>query len=106
MPFPEPTHGLVIRYSYLWRDEHLKGQEEGVKDRPCAIILVVTNEENADQTVTVIPGAAGDRAGCRYRLLPHLARSLTTVLPLVVRQKRPACCKRVPQSLIPFPGKP
>ena len=55
MPLPKPTPGLVVRYSYLWRQEHLKGQEEGVKDRPCAIILVVTNEENDDQTVTVLP---------------------------------------------------
>ena len=36
-------------------EEHLKGQEEGVKDRPCAIILVVANEENGDRTVTVLP---------------------------------------------------
>lgn len=55
MPFPEPANGLVVRYSYLWREEHLKGQEEGVKDRPCAIILVVANEENGDRTVTVLP---------------------------------------------------
>ena len=55
MSLPKPTPGLVVRYSYLWREEHLKGQEEGVKDRPCAIIMVVTNEENDDQTVTVLP---------------------------------------------------
>ncbi len=55
MPFPEPTPGLVIRYSYLWREEHIKGQEEGAKDLPCAIILVTANEENGDQTVTVLP---------------------------------------------------
>jgi len=54
VPLPEPAPGLVIRYSYLWREEHLKGQEEGVKDRPCAIILAVTNE-NDDQIVTVLP---------------------------------------------------
>ena len=57
MPLPKPTPGLVVRYSYLWREEHLKGQEEGVKDRPCAIIMVVTNE-NDDQTVTEQPKAA------------------------------------------------
>lgn len=54
MPLPEPVPGLVIRYSYLWREEHLKGQEEGRKDRPCAIILV-TVEEDGDQIVTVLP---------------------------------------------------
>lgn len=39
MAYPEPVAGLVIRYAYLWRDEYLEGREEGVKDRPCAIIL-------------------------------------------------------------------
>jgi hypothetical protein len=51
---PEPVPGLVIRYSYLWRSEHLQGREEGVKDRPCAIILIVTDDKG-DQVVTVLP---------------------------------------------------
>jgi hypothetical protein len=45
---------LVIRYSYLWSAEHAQGREEGVKDRPCAIILSVTEESGA-QIVTVLP---------------------------------------------------
>jgi hypothetical protein len=51
---PEPVPGLVVRYSYLWRSERLQGREEGVKDRPCAIILVVT-DDNGEQVVTVLP---------------------------------------------------
>lgn len=51
---PQPVSGLVIRYAYLWRDDYLKGMEEGVKDRPCAVILVTTNE-NGEQLVTVLP---------------------------------------------------
>jgi hypothetical protein len=51
---PEPVPGLVIRYSYLWRSEHLQGREEGVKDRPCAIILAVTDDEG-HRVVTVLP---------------------------------------------------
>lgn len=54
MALPKPVQGLVIRYSYLWRSEHLRGQEEGVKDRPCAVILV-TRQENGDEIVTVLP---------------------------------------------------
>ncbi len=54
MPFPRPVQGLVIRYSYLWRREYLRGQEEGVKDRPCAVILV-TMTEDGEQVVTVLP---------------------------------------------------
>jgi hypothetical protein len=52
--FPEPAPGLVIRYSYLWAEEHKRGQEEGVKDRPCAVILVATNEDD-ERVVTVLP---------------------------------------------------
>jgi hypothetical protein len=42
--WPVPRPGLVIRYSYLWESEARQGREEGVKDRPCAIILVVLRE--------------------------------------------------------------
>ncbi len=39
MPLPTPHPGLVISYSYLWQDAQRRGEEEGRKDRPCAIIL-------------------------------------------------------------------
>jgi hypothetical protein len=52
--FPEPVPGLVIRYSYLWRREYERGQEEGVKDRPCAVVMVVTGEQG-EEIVTVVP---------------------------------------------------
>jgi hypothetical protein len=45
---------LVIRYSYLWASEHARGQEEGVKDRPCAIVLA-TSDDAGGQVVTVLP---------------------------------------------------
>ena len=54
MPFPRPAPGQVIRYAYLWRSEYQRGQEEGAKDRPCVIVLTVTDEEG-DQVVTVLP---------------------------------------------------
>ena len=54
MALPIPVQGLVIRYSYLCRSEHLRGRDEGVKDRPCAVILV-TRLENEDRVVTVLP---------------------------------------------------
>ena len=44
MSWPVPRPGLVIRYSYLWDSEARQGREEGVKDRPCAIILVLLRE--------------------------------------------------------------
>lgn len=54
MPFPQPVPGQVIRYSYLWRSEFLQGKEEGVKNRPCVVMLVQTDEDG-DQVVTVLP---------------------------------------------------
>ena len=54
MSFPEPYAGLVIRYSYLWKREFDAGREEGTKDRPCAIVMTVVDEEG-DKEVLVLP---------------------------------------------------
>ena len=54
MPRPGPQPGLVIRYSYLWHQEYLAGREEGVKDRPCAIVIS-TRDEEGDVVVLVAP---------------------------------------------------
>jgi hypothetical protein len=51
---PAPKPGLVIGYSYLWADQQQAGQEEGTKDRPCAIVAarqVIAGREVA----TVVP---------------------------------------------------
>jgi len=47
MPLPEPESGLVISYAYLWRNEYEAEKVEGLKNRPCAIILVVKNDEGS-----------------------------------------------------------
>ena len=47
--------GQVIRYSYLWLNEHQKGREEGVKDRPCVIVISVTQRANGKERVIVVP---------------------------------------------------
>lgn len=54
MALPEPAPGLVIRYSYLWRAEHLEGREEGQKDRPCAVVAAIRTEAG-EQRVLVLP---------------------------------------------------
>jgi hypothetical protein len=56
--FPEPQVGLVISYAYLWFEESEKGQVEGRKDRPCAIILALAvPDESAGmrKRVAVVP---------------------------------------------------
>lgn len=54
MKIPEPVPGLVIRYAYLWSHEASAGQEEGSKDRPCAVLLTATTKAGG-QVVTVLP---------------------------------------------------
>jgi hypothetical protein len=51
---PRPESGLVIRYSYLWREQAEQGQEEGEKDRPCAVLLATTTEDG-DTVVLALP---------------------------------------------------
>jgi len=54
MDIPAPKPAQVIRYAYLWADEHEAGREEGTKDRPVAIVL--TLEDVSDSTrVAVLP---------------------------------------------------
>jgi hypothetical protein len=52
LPLPEP--GLVVSYAYLWRSDFEQGQEEGTKDRPCAIVLIARDDQG-DTIVTVVP---------------------------------------------------
>lgn len=52
MAFPEPEPGLVIRYAFLWGREAARGQEEGSKDRPCAVVLAAKKE--GDKTLVVV----------------------------------------------------
>lgn len=53
MSLPAPEPGLVVRYAYLWLSEHREGREEGVKDRPCAIILTMRDAEDHQQVLVV-----------------------------------------------------
>ena len=60
MALPIPVPGLVIRYSFLWRDEAARGIEEGAKDRPCGVVLVTQGDLDPtsgerDLVVTVLP---------------------------------------------------
>jgi hypothetical protein len=45
MALPEPKPGLVIAYSYLWRDQALAGASEGRKTRPCAVVLTLEDRD-------------------------------------------------------------
>jgi hypothetical protein len=53
--WPRPQAGLVIRYSFLWSNEANEGREEGIKDRPCTIVIVVQRKDSTDPLVRVLP---------------------------------------------------
>jgi inorganic pyrophosphatase len=55
MALPEPECGLVISYSYLWKHESDAGRTEGLKDRPCAIVLAIDSNDKKAKIVTVVP---------------------------------------------------
>ncbi len=54
MSLPKPEPGLVISYSYLWAAEYAKGAEEGLKNRPCAIVTA-RQVTNGREVITVVP---------------------------------------------------
>ncbi len=54
MSWPVPHPGLVIRYSYLWYHEARGGQEDGLNDWPCAIVLASQHEDGSTR-VYVLP---------------------------------------------------
>jgi len=54
LAIPAPERGLVVCYAYVWHSEYLRGREEGVKDRPCVIVLAI-EEDDGVCVVTVAP---------------------------------------------------
>lgn len=54
MALPNPEPGLVICYAYLWHEQHRAGKEEGSKDRP-GVVLLVVEQDNDGTLVTVLP---------------------------------------------------
>lgn len=46
--------GYVIKYSYLWWNEQRKGRKEGLKDRPCGVVLSRKTDQG-DVVLYVLP---------------------------------------------------
>jgi hypothetical protein len=53
----------VLRYAFLWRREADRGQEEGAKDRPVVVVvLLAEGEEVVVAPITTKPPHAGELA--------------------------------------------
>ena len=51
-----PQAGMVLHYSFLWKHEAERGQDEGVKDRPVVVlILLAAGEEVVVAPITTVP---------------------------------------------------
>ena len=51
----EPRIGHVIRYDFLWKQEQDSGLEHGLKERPCAVVLLSQLREDGSRLVAVCP---------------------------------------------------
>lgn len=74
-----PANGAVIRYPYLWRWQHDRGETEGRKERPVCMMLAIPRGDEthlvllaisgtpprSDQTALEIPSLECRRAGLR-----------------------------------------
>lgn len=78
MTLPEPRPGLVIRYSFLWSHESLRGSLEGSKDRPCAIVVAARRAASGDIQIVVAPitHSPSSDMSASMELPVHVCRSL------------------------------
>lgn len=51
----EPIPGDVIRYDFLWSEEKAQGRVDGLKDRPCAIVVARQVSEDGSYRVLLAP---------------------------------------------------
>ena len=75
MTLPPPEPGTVIRFSYLWADEQAQGREEGIKDRPCVIVIATGQAEGATM-VTAVPVTSSPQSDSAIELPPDIKARL------------------------------
>ncbi len=62
----QPGVGAVIRYGYLWAADAHRGMREGLKNRPCVVVVTLTDGNGKDvlivMPITHVQPAATDLA--------------------------------------------
>lgn len=78
MSIPTPKPGLVICYSFLWSSEYQSGAVEGLKDRPCAIVVAVPQGDSGQVRTVVVPitHSAPSDPGLSLEVPANVCRSL------------------------------
>jgi hypothetical protein len=74
VPLPTPELGLVISYAYLWSSEADAGHEEGLKDRPCALVL--SAQDDSGDTVVPVTHSPPQRPEEAVEIPPAVKRRL------------------------------
>ena len=69
---PEP--GAVLNYSYLWEEEYRDGRDEGVKDRPVAVVIVTVMADGLEQVIVAALSTSPPRHGERAIEVPSVVR--------------------------------
>jgi mRNA-degrading endonuclease toxin of MazEF toxin-antitoxin module len=74
----EPEPGLVIRFDFWWKEDARKGDTEGKKDRPCAIILATKPKPDGMRDVVLCPitHAPPQKGDTAVEIPPKMARYL------------------------------
>jgi hypothetical protein len=70
-----PKPGEVIRYSYLWNSEFAGGQEEGLKDRPCAVIVSLQTQDGATELIVLPITHASPKQGATTIEIPFATKA-------------------------------
>jgi|TARA_B100002003_G_scaffold142102_1_gene131476 hypothetical protein len=47
--------GSVVRFDFLWKDDEDKGLAHGLKDRPCAVVLMSKKRRDGARVIMVCP---------------------------------------------------
>jgi hypothetical protein len=55
MKKPDPQIGQIVRFDYLWRREAHSGLKDGLKIRPCAVIVARRRLDTGDFEVLLAP---------------------------------------------------
>jgi hypothetical protein len=73
-----PPRGSIIRYAYLWADEHQRGWEEARKERPVLVLAlsVVRNNGTTEVLVVAITHSAPSRESDAVALPAAVKRQL------------------------------
>ena len=69
---PRPEAGMVLHYSFVWSSEAARGQEEGAKDRPVVVIVLLAE---GDEVVVAPITTKAPRSGAAALEVPQRIRA-------------------------------